>query len=144
MLVAEKSVIISERNVSFLRWLFILKMPSDTLAVYMYRFDGTKVCKFIAIMVETFLFCYQVKGLKSVGKGNILRLTDNLVMPLNILCYQTFNYITSSFRFYLASDTTGELWLSSDESESNLVKIVTLNGWTDHNQWLKLVIFFFV
>lgn len=41
------------------------------------------------------------------------------------------------FRFYLSTDSSGELWISSDESESNLVKIVTLDGWTDHNQWLK-------
>ena len=53
--------------------------------------------------------------------------------------YRTLQKFICLSRFYLASDTTGELWLSSDESESNLVKIVTLNGWTDHNQWLKLV-----
>eukprot|EP00795_Rhopilema_esculentum_P005038 gene5038-148_t len=44
---------------------------------------------------------------------------------------------TGDYRFYLASDSTGELWLSSDDSENNLVKIITLNSWTDHNQWLK-------
>ncbi|XP_065639355.1 uncharacterized protein LOC100203426 isoform X11 [Hydra vulgaris] len=44
---------------------------------------------------------------------------------------------TGDYRFYLATDSSGELWLSSDDSESNLVKLITLNGWTDHNQWLK-------
>ncbi|XP_027047022.1 uncharacterized protein LOC113674731 isoform X3 [Pocillopora damicornis] len=41
------------------------------------------------------------------------------------------------YRFFLAADTTGELWLSFDESEKNLKKIVAINGWTAHNEWLK-------
>ncbi|XP_057314445.1 uncharacterized protein LOC130655679 isoform X2 [Hydractinia symbiolongicarpus] len=44
---------------------------------------------------------------------------------------------TGDYRFYLAADNSGELWISSDESEANAVKIITLNGWTDHNEWLK-------
>ena len=42
-------------------------------------------------------------------------------------------------RFYLAADSTGELWISSDESETNLRKLVSITGWTDHNEWLKWV-----
>ncbi|XP_078359625.1 uncharacterized protein LOC144644082 isoform X4 [Oculina patagonica] len=41
------------------------------------------------------------------------------------------------YRFFLAADTTGELWLSSDETEKNLKKVVAINGWTAHNEWLK-------
>lgn len=44
---------------------------------------------------------------------------------------------TGLYRFFLAADTTGELWLSSDETEKNLKKIVAINGWTAHNEWLK-------
>ena len=40
-------------------------------------------------------------------------------------------------RFYLAADSTGELWISSDKSEANLRKMVSIKGWTDHNEWLK-------
>ena len=40
-------------------------------------------------------------------------------------------------RFFLAADTTGELWLSSDATEKNLKKVVAINGWTAHNEWLK-------
>ena len=43
----------------------------------------------------------------------------------------------SCCRFYLAADSTGELWISSDESETNLRKVVSITGWTDHNEWLK-------
>ncbi|XP_032238898.2 uncharacterized protein LOC5513456 isoform X2 [Nematostella vectensis] len=44
---------------------------------------------------------------------------------------------TGAYRFFLAADTTGELWLSADETEANLKKIVDIDGWTDHNEWLK-------
>ena len=50
---------------------------------------------------------------------------------LSCLSYLLFS------RFFLAADTTGELWLSSDETEKNLKKVVAINGWTAHNEWLK-------
>lgn len=44
---------------------------------------------------------------------------------------------SGDYRFYLATDSSGEFWISKDESETNLQKVITLNGWTDHNEWTK-------
>lgn len=34
-------------------------------------------------------------------------------------------------------DIIGELWLSFDELEKNLKKIVVINGWIVYNEWLS-------
>ena len=44
---------------------------------------------------------------------------------------------TGSYTFWLASDDTGELWLSTDENPSNKVRIAQITGWTYPRQWDK-------
>lgn len=44
---------------------------------------------------------------------------------------------TGNYTFYLAGSKSGELFLSKDESESNLTSLVNLDKPTGHNQWNK-------
>jgi len=44
---------------------------------------------------------------------------------------------SGEYTFYMATDSSGELWLSSNENSDSLKKLVTLDSWTDHNQWTK-------
>lgn len=44
---------------------------------------------------------------------------------------------TGNYTFWIASDDTGEFWLSTDENPSNKKKIAYVSGWTYPNQWTK-------
>ena len=44
---------------------------------------------------------------------------------------------TGSYTFWLATDDAGELWLSSDDSPANKVKIANVDSWTDYRQFDK-------
>jgi hypothetical protein len=44
---------------------------------------------------------------------------------------------TGNYTFWIASDDTGELWLSTDENSSNKVRIAYVSGWTYSRQWDK-------
>lgn len=44
---------------------------------------------------------------------------------------------TGDYTFWIASDDSGELWLSPDESYENVVKIAYLDGWANARQWDK-------
>jgi dienelactone hydrolase len=44
---------------------------------------------------------------------------------------------TGNYTFWIASDDTGELWLSTDESPGNKVRIAHVSGWTYSRQWDK-------
>lgn len=44
---------------------------------------------------------------------------------------------TGNYTFWIASDDTGELWLSTDENPSNKRRIAFVSGWTYSNQWTK-------
>ena len=47
--------------------------------------------------------------------------------------------VTGEYRFWIASDNSAELWLSTDANPSNLRKIASLQRytWTDPHQWSK-------
>ena len=45
--------------------------------------------------------------------------------------------VSGSYVFWLATDDTGELWLSMDESPANKVKIAFVSGWTRPREWEK-------
>ena len=47
--------------------------------------------------------------------------------------------VTGEYRFWIASDDSSELWLSTDSSPANIRKIawVPHYGWTDPHQWSK-------
>ena len=44
---------------------------------------------------------------------------------------------TGNYTFWIASDDTGELWLSTDENPANKVKVAYVTGWTYPRQWDK-------
>ena len=44
---------------------------------------------------------------------------------------------TGTYTFWIASDDSGELWLSSDETPDNKVRIAYVSGWTYSRQWDK-------
>lgn len=44
---------------------------------------------------------------------------------------------TGSYTFWLATDDTGELWLSTDENPANKERIAYVTGWTYARQWDK-------
>jgi hypothetical protein len=44
---------------------------------------------------------------------------------------------SGSYRFWIASDDNGELWLSTDENPVNVVLIAAVPGWTSPRQWDK-------
>jgi chitodextrinase len=44
---------------------------------------------------------------------------------------------TGNYTFWIASDDTGELWLSTDENPGNKVRIAYVSGWTYSRQWDK-------
>lgn len=44
---------------------------------------------------------------------------------------------TGVYNFYIASDDSSELWLSSDSDPANMSKIAFVNGWTNPEQWDK-------
>ncbi len=45
--------------------------------------------------------------------------------------------VTGDYTFWIASDDGSELWLSTDDSTTNVVKIAYVNGWTNSRQWDK-------
>ena len=45
--------------------------------------------------------------------------------------------ISGRYTFYVASDDSSELWLSTDDTEANKVLIASVNGWTSPMQWTK-------
>lgn len=46
---------------------------------------------------------------------------------------------TGNYTFYMSGSQSGELWMSSTESQQNLTKMVSLDQATGHNQWNKYV-----
>ncbi|WP_198170308.1 PA14 domain-containing protein [Mucilaginibacter arboris] len=44
---------------------------------------------------------------------------------------------TGSYTFWLATDDAGELWLSTDSTVANKVRIANVDGYTDYRQWDK-------
>ena len=44
---------------------------------------------------------------------------------------------TGAYRFYIATDDDGELWLSTDENPANATRIANVSGWTSSRQWDK-------
>ncbi|HKE96670.1 MAG TPA: cellulase family glycosylhydrolase, partial [Povalibacter sp.] len=45
--------------------------------------------------------------------------------------------ITGAYTFWIASDDNGELWLSTDSTPANAVKIATVTDWTNPREWTK-------
>ncbi|MEM7028864.1 MAG: putative Ig domain-containing protein [Chloroflexota bacterium] len=45
--------------------------------------------------------------------------------------------ITGQYRFWIATDDNGELWLSSDGNPANVSLIANVPGWTSPRQWNK-------
>ncbi len=45
--------------------------------------------------------------------------------------------VTGQYRFWIASDDNGELWLSSDDDPINAVLIASVPGWTYPQEWDK-------
>lgn len=43
--------------------------------------------------------------------------------------------VTGDYRFWLASDDSAELWLSTDEDPANKVRIATVSQWTLQREW---------
>ena len=44
---------------------------------------------------------------------------------------------SGSYRFWIASDDNGELWLSTDENPANATKIAYVPDWTNSREWNK-------
>ena len=44
---------------------------------------------------------------------------------------------TGTYTFWLATDDAGELWLSTDQSPANKVRIANIDGWTNFREWGK-------
>jgi hypothetical protein len=44
---------------------------------------------------------------------------------------------TGSYRFWIASDDAGQLWLSTDAAAANAVMIAQVPGWSNRNEWYK-------
>ena len=47
--------------------------------------------------------------------------------------------VSGSYIFWLATDDTGELWLSTDERPANKAKIAFVSGWTRPREWEKYI-----
>ena len=47
---------------------------------------------------------------------------------------------TGNYTFYMSGSQSGELWMSSTESQQNMSKLVSLDQPTGHNQWNKYVL----
>jgi Flp pilus assembly pilin Flp len=45
--------------------------------------------------------------------------------------------LSGSYRFWIASDDSGELWLSTDRNASNRALIASVNGFTNSREWTK-------
>lgn len=45
--------------------------------------------------------------------------------------------VTGNYTFWIASDDSGELWLSTDDNPANKVRIAFVNGYTYVRQWTK-------
>lgn len=45
--------------------------------------------------------------------------------------------LTGSYTFWIASDDTGELWLSTDDDPNNRRRIAYVSGWTAQQEWEK-------
>jgi len=45
--------------------------------------------------------------------------------------------VTGTYTFWIASDDNGELWLSTDDSAGNKVRIAYVPGWSSSRQWTK-------
>jgi autotransporter-associated beta strand protein len=44
---------------------------------------------------------------------------------------------SGAYRFFIASDDGGTLWLSTDDSPTNTVRIAYVPGWSDYTNWTK-------
>lgn len=45
--------------------------------------------------------------------------------------------VTGSYTFWIASDDSGELWLSTDDQPANKVLLASVSGWTNPREWHK-------
>ncbi len=45
--------------------------------------------------------------------------------------------VTGQYRFWIASDDDGQLWLSTTSSPTNKVQIASVTGWTASQEWTK-------
>ena len=45
--------------------------------------------------------------------------------------------VTGEYRFWLASDNAGQLWLSTDDEPNNINLIASVSGWTNPREWDK-------
>ncbi|MCF8243857.1 MAG: DUF11 domain-containing protein [Saprospiraceae bacterium] len=45
--------------------------------------------------------------------------------------------VTGQYRFWIASDDNGELWLSTDNSPTNKTLIASVSSWTNPQEWTK-------
>ncbi len=45
--------------------------------------------------------------------------------------------VSGGYTFWIASDDSSELWLSTDENPNNKVKIAYVSGWTNSREWTK-------
>jgi hypothetical protein len=45
--------------------------------------------------------------------------------------------VSGSYVFWIAGDDSCELWLSSDDTPVNKVRIATITGWTNSREWTK-------
>ncbi|MCC5930550.1 MAG: CotH kinase family protein [Cyclobacteriaceae bacterium] len=45
--------------------------------------------------------------------------------------------LTGNYIFWIASDDNGELWISENDSDENLLKIAEVPGWTQQREWNK-------
>lgn len=113
--------------------LYSLIIPSSLyLLFFLYSLAASSI--FIVLSCNIFHFhpSYSIISLFPFSRFSIISYFYKIIhvhLQINISCC----------RFYLAADSTGELWISSDESETNLRKVVSITGWTDHNEWLKWV-----
>ena len=46
---------------------------------------------------------------------------------------------TGNYIFWIASDDSSELWLSSDDDPANAVRIASVSGWTNPQEWTKFL-----
>ncbi|NQU19748.1 MAG: hypothetical protein HQ567_00585, partial [Candidatus Nealsonbacteria bacterium] len=48
-----------------------------------------------------------------------------------------YPYLTGNHKFWIATDDNGELWLSTDETPENKVRIAHVPGWAGSRNWTK-------
>ena len=63
---------------------------------------------------------------QNVGSDYSRRIRGTIIAPA-----------TGNYTFYLASDDSGRLYLSSNDAAANKAEIASVSGWTDFQQWNK-------